>query len=269
MSAGSCLRHPIGVSTPPTSGSNLRGMNPTLPTIPLINLLAAFAPSVLLLVIMHRWSLKAFPALYANARMLIQLLAVGYVLTYVFETDRPALIVGVVLVMIFVSAWIALRPLAHRGLDNYSLALISISVSGMTMLTIVTQWVLDLPRWFEPSFVVPLAGMIFANAMNTVSLAAERFESEMARGENVFDARRVALDTSLIPQINGLLAVGIVSLPGMMTGQILSGVEPMVAVRYQIMVMCMVFGSGGLGAATYFALQTDLPRPNRTASIKQ
>jgi putative ABC transport system permease protein len=171
--------------------------------------------------------------------------------------------------MIFVSAWIALRPLAHRGLDNYSLALISISVSGMTMLTIVTQWVLDLPRWFEPSFVVPLAGMIFANAMNTVSLAAERFESELARGENVFDARRVALDTSLIPQINGLLAVGIVSLPGMMTGQILSGVDPMVAVRYQIMVMCMVFGSGGLGAATYLALQSDRPRPNRTASSEQ
>jgi putative ABC transport system permease protein len=68
------------------------------------------------------------------------------------------------------------------------------------------------------------------------------------------EARRAALDAALIPQINGLLAVGLVSLPGMMTGQILSGVEPMVAVRYQIMVMCMVFGSGGLGAALYLAL---------------
>jgi putative ABC transport system permease protein len=191
--------------------------------------------------------------------MLIQLLAVGYVLTYVFETDRPVLIVGVILVMILVSAWIALRPLARRGLENYSLALVSISASGLTMLLIVTQWVLELPRWFEPSFVVPLAGMIFANAMNTVSLAAERFESERSRGESMSDSRRMALDASLIPQINGLLAVGIVSLPGMMTGQILSGVEPMVAVRYQIMVMCMVFGSGGLGAAAYLALQSGRP----------
>ena len=58
----------------------------------------------------------------------------------------------------------------------------------------------------------------------------------------------------MIPQINALLAVGIVSLPGMMTGQILSGIEPLVAVRYQIMVMCMVFGSGGLGAAVYLTL---------------
>ena len=236
-------------------------MNSTLPTISLVNLLAALLPSLVLLAIMHRWSLNAVSALYANARMLIQLLAVGYVLTYVFETDRPVLIVGVVLVMIFVSAWIALRPLSHRGLRNYSLALVSISASGLTMLVIVTQWVLDLPRWFEPSFVVPLSGMIFANAMNTVSLAAERFESELSRGGNLLEARRTALDAALIPQINGLLAVGIVSLPGMMTGQILSGVEPMVAVRYQIMVMCMVFGSGGLGAAAYLALQGGLRSP--------
>lgn len=230
-------------------------MNSTLPTISLLNLLAAFAPSLVLLIIMHRWSLKATTALYANVRMLGQLLLVGYVLTYIFQTNQAILIVGVVAVMILVSAWIALRPLQRRGMHSYSLALIAIASSGLTMLTIVTQMVLDLPRWFEPSFVVPLAGMIFANAMNTVSLAAERFESETTRGEAPVDARRTALDASLIPQINGLLAVGIVSLPGMMTGQILSGVEPMVAVRYQIMVMCMVFGSGGLGAVCYLALQ--------------
>jgi putative ABC transport system permease protein len=222
----------------------------------MLNLVVAFAPSLLLLLVMHRWSLKATTALYANLRMLIQLLAVGYVLTYVFETDQPTLIVGVVLVMILVSAWIAMRPLREHGLSTYSMALVSIAASGLTMLVIVTQWVLDLPRWFEPSFVVPLSGMIFANAMNTVSLAAERFESELRRGESAVDARRMALDASLIPQINGLLAVGVVSLPGMMTGQILSGVEPTVAVRYQIMVMCMVFGSGGLGAAAYLVLKS-------------
>jgi putative ABC transport system permease protein len=128
------------------------------------------------------------------------------------------------------------------------------------MLAIVTQAVLDLPRWFEPQFVVPLAGMIFANSMNTVSLAAERYESERERGIENVAARRVALDAALIPQVNGLLAVGLVSLPGMMTGQILSGVEPLIAVRYQIMVMCMVFGSGGLGAVFYLMLRPE-PRP--------
>jgi putative ABC transport system permease protein len=232
----------------------------SLPTISLVNLLVAFAPSVVLLVVMHRWSLKATTALWANVRMLVQLLAVGYVLTYVFETDRPTVIAAVVVVMMGVSAWIALRPLEASGWRVYRLSLFSIGASGLTMLAIVTQLVLDLPRWFEPSFVVPLSGMIFANAMNTVSLAAERFEAECRRGVAPAEARHTALDASLIPQINGLLAVGVVSLPGMMTGQILSGVEPMIAVRYQIMVMCMVFGSGGIGAVLYLTLRSrDLP----------
>jgi len=226
-----------------------------LPTISLVSLLIAFAPSLLLLAVMQRWSLSALGALYANGRMLLQLLAVGYVLTYVFETDEPLLIVLVVAAMVSISAWIALRPLAQGGLPVYSSMLVGIGASGLAMLGIVTQLVMDLPRWFEPSFVVPLAGMIFANAMNTVSLAAERFESESSRGAVYGEARRTALDAALIPQINSLLAVGLVSLPGMMTGQILSGVEPLIAVRYQIMVMCMVFGSGGLGAALYLALR--------------
>jgi len=231
-------------------------MDTALPTISLVRLLAAFAPSLLLLAIMQRWSLGAGSALYANARMLLQLLAVGYLLTLVFETDEPLVVVGVVAVMIAASSWIALRPLRERGARRYLQALTAISVAGMLLLMITTQLVLDLPRWFEPHLVVPLAGMIFANAMNTVSLAAERFESERGRGVEILDARREALDASLIPQINGLLAVGLVSLPGMMTGQILSGVDPLVAVRYQIMVMCMVFGSGGLGAALYLKLRT-------------
>jgi putative ABC transport system permease protein len=96
--------------------------------------------------------------------------------------------------------------------------------------------------------------MIFANTMNTVSLAAERFEAERERGLEHRDARRVALEAALIPQVNALLAVGLVSLPGMMTGQILSGVEPLVAVRYQIMVMCMTFGAAGMGAVLYLIL---------------
>ena len=152
-----------------------------------------------------------------------------------------------------------MRPLKHGGFRLYTLISFAVATSGLIMLAIVTQIVLDLPRWFEPRFVVPLAGMIFANLMNTVSLAAERFESEIDRNSDVLEARRVALEAAMIPQINSLLAVGLVSLPGMMTGQILSGVDPQVAVRYQVMVMGMVFGSGGLAAAMYLALRAGLP----------
>ncbi len=225
-----------------------------LPTIPLANLLIAFLPTLLLLIVMRRWSLRSGEALYGNVRMVIQLLVVGYVLTYVFETDAPLLIALVIALMVGFAAWIALRPVAARGWRLYWIALAALGLNGLVMLAIVTQLVLDLPRFFEPRFVVPLAGMIFANAMNTVSLAAERFEAERDRGLEYVDARRVALEASLIPQVNALLAVGLVSLPGMMTGQILSGVDPLVAVRYQIMVMCMTFGSAGLGAVIYLVL---------------
>jgi putative ABC transport system permease protein len=89
--------------------------------------------------------------------------------------------------------------------------------------------------------------------MNSVSLAAERFESETIRGKAYEEARALAMRASLIPLVNSLLAVGLVSLPGMMTGQILSGVSPLIAARYQIVVMCMIFGASGLSTATYLS----------------
>ena len=236
-------------------------MNAALPNISISSLLVAFIPVLLLIVVMNRWGLIAREALYASGRMLIQLLLVGYVLTFVFETDQPMVVVAVFVLMIGVAAWIAMRPIPRRGPQIYLIVVVALGANGLAMLALVTQVVLDLPRWFEPRFVIPLAGMIFANTMNTVSLAAERFESERRHQEDLDAARRTALEAALIPQINALLAVGLVSLPGMMTGQILSGIDPMVAVRYQIIVMCMVFSSGGLGAVTYLALLPHIVTP--------
>ena len=224
-------------------------------TIPIASLLLGFLPVLLLIGIMRAWGLNALQAMYANVRMLVQLLLIGYVLTYIFETDEPALVVLMVVFMIAMSSWIALRPLTDRGIKPYSIVTIAIGVSGLGVLILVTQIILELPRWFEPRFVIPLAGMIFANSMNTISLAGERFHAERGRGEDYLSARRLAMEAAMIPQINALLAVGLVSLPGMMTGQILSGVEPLTAARYQIMVMCMIFSTAGLAAVLYMALK--------------
>jgi putative ABC transport system permease protein len=90
--------------------------------------------------------------------------------------------------------------------------------------------------------------------MNTVSIAAERFEAECANAIPYTDARNIALQASLIPVTNSLFAVGLVTLPGMMTGQILSGISPLVASQYQIVVMCMLFGASGLSATIYLVL---------------
>tara|TARA_B100001559_G_scaffold268951_1_gene236306 strand:+ start:4185 stop:4880 length:696 start_codon:yes stop_codon:yes gene_type:complete len=223
--------------------------------IPLANLMLGFIPVIILIGIMYFWGLKISNSIYANFRMLIQLLLIGYILTFIFETDEPIIITLVVLFMILMSAWIAMRPLKESGIYPFIVIFLSLALSGLAVLFLISQFIVDLPRWFEPSFVVPIAGMIFANSMNTVSLAGERFFIEKDRGEDYEGSRKIALETALIPQINALFAVGLVSLPGMMTGQILSGIEPLMAARYQIMVMCMIFSTAGLSAVTYMSFK--------------
>ena len=223
--------------------------------IPLANLMLGFLPVIVLIAIMRLWGLSISNSIYANFRMLIQLLLIGYVLTFIFETDQPIIIGLVVFFMIFMSAWIAMRPLKEKGIYHFIVIFLSLALSGLAVLFLISQFIVDLPRWFEPNFVVPIAGMIFANSMNTVSLAGERFFIEKDRGEDYEGSRKIALETALIPQINALFAVGLVSLPGMMTGQILSGIEPLMAARYQIMVMCMIFSTAGLSAVTYMSFK--------------
>ncbi len=224
-------------------------------TIPIIELSLVFIPTIFLLAIIFRWGIKGSVGIYANIRMVLQLLLVGYILTYVFEISQPIIIILVIILMVAVSAWIALRSIEEKSVKIYLKFFISIGLPGLVLLGLVTQLVLKMQTWFEPSLVIPIAGMIFANSMNTVSLAAERFESEFKQEKDYIKARRIALDASLIPQINSLFAVGLVALPGMMTGQILSGVDPIIAVRYQIMVMWMTFGSGGLASVLYLTLR--------------
>lgn len=229
-------------------------MNNTIQTIPVFNLCLSFIPVAIVIVIMQRWSVGGRTAVYAMARMVIQLILIGYVLTYIFKTENAGIILAVLAVMLAASGWIALRPIKDKSPTTYVYVFVSIALGGITTLVLITQMVLELKPWFLPQYMIPLAGMIFANAMNTVSLAAERFESETRNGARYEQARYTAFNAALIPMINMLFAVGLVSLPGMMTGQILSGVSPLIAVRYQIMVMGMVFGSGGIAAACYLFL---------------
>ena len=213
---------------------------------------------------MFLWRAGYRQGIYGNVRMLVQLLLIGYVLNYIFDADEPWIIGLVIGIMITVSAWIATRPLKTKDIWSYATMVGAIGFSGLPILWLVSQIVLSMPRWFEPSVIVPIAGMIFANAMNTVSLAAERFQTEMSNGRNIQESQRISLQVSMIPQVNSLLAVGLVALPGMMTGQILSGIDPLVAARYQIVVMCMIFGSGGLAAVLFLYVQPRLKLQENT-----
>ena len=207
--------------------------------------------------IMWRWTAGAGTAIYASLRMLAQLLLIGYVLVYIFEAGEPTIVLGVLAVMIVAASWISIRPLAEKSRRVLLHALLSIAVSGVLVLALVSQFVIGIEPWFSPRYLVPLAGMIFSGAMNTVSLAGERAYAEAARGTSFLETRRIALEAAMIPMINSLFAVGLVALPGMMTGQILSGVSPIIAAKYQIVVMLMLFGVTGIAAAMFVMLERE------------
>jgi UDP-glucose/iron transport system permease protein len=229
-------------------------MNTAIQIIPPLNLALAFIPVILVLFILYKWSLDATNAVYSVGRMLIQLLLVGYVLTSIFEADKAWLVVLVMLIMVSASSWIALGTVKARRTELFRHAFWSIVVGGGLTLTLVTQGVITLEPWFQPQYMIPLAGMIFANSMNSVSLAAERLHAELERDVEYQKAKAIAFQAAFIPVVNSMFAVGLVSLPGMMTGQILSGVSPITAAHYQIVVMCMIFGSAGLSTAYFLVL---------------
>ncbi len=226
-------------------------MNTSIYNISLLNLLWVMVPVIIVIVIYIRWTQDKMTLFYALFRMLIQLILIGYVLTYIFNVDSPYLVLLILSVMLIAASIIAMRPVEKRLNAFYLHAFIAIFIGSVFTLLMVVFGVLSLEPWYEPRYLIPLAGMIFANAMNAVSIAAERLESEIDRGNTYINARVISYKAALIPRINILFAVGLVSLPGMMTGQILSGVDPLIAVRYQIMVMLMILGSAGISVAIY------------------
>ena len=222
--------------------------------ITLVDIGVAFIPVVVTLIIIFYWSDNIKGASIAVLRMLIQLLLIGYALDYIFNANNQWIIILVLCFMLIAASWIALGalPVKRSTLLGYSLA--AIAVGGIFNLILITQGVLHADPWYQPAIMIPLAGMIFSNSMNSVSLAGERLYSELGHHNDYPRARNVAFQAAMIPLTNSLLAVGLVSLPGMMTGQILAGTSPLIAARYQIIVMCMVFSSAGISAALFLWL---------------
>lgn len=217
-------------------------------TISWFELAWCLIPIILVCAIYLSWQGKPSEILIASGRMIVQLIAVGYVLISIFNNPSPWISLAIVSLMLIAASWISIRPVRHH--KGYFLpAAIALGISVALHLVISLMLVLKAGSWFEPRLLIPLAGMYFANTMNAISLAAERYHAELHNNVAEDKARLTAFHAAMIPQINSLLAVGLVALPGMMTGQILSGVSPLIAVRYQIMIMTMVLGAGGLGAA--------------------
>jgi len=224
-------------------------------TIELYNLLYLIIPLILVWYFYKSWVKNTTEIINATLRMIIQLLLIGYVLVYIFNTESYFIGILILLFMLFISSWIALRNIKNKTKNEYILILIALSISGLVHLYIVIVFVLRLEDIYIAHYVIPIAGMLFANVMNSLSLGIERFEMEYLKNKDFQESRAISFKASMIPQINSLLAVGLVSLPGMMTGQILSGIDPLIAVRYQIMIMSIILSSSGVGIIIYFLLK--------------
>jgi putative ABC transport system permease protein len=201
--------------------------------------------------------------LWAAGRMVVQLIAVGYILRFVFALQKPAATLAIVLVM----ALIATRELAARpsrrligawgfGISGASLAVATVATAALALFTAIRPH-----PWYDPRYAIALTGIIMGNVLSSGSLAldtvlggvgAERsaIEARLALGETFRAAtdplRRDAVRRGLLPMINQMSAAGVVTLPGTMTGQILAGVDPMEAVKYQILLMFLIAGASGL-----------------------
>ena len=232
-----------------------RDVNRSIYELSLLDVTFSLIPLSIVLAVLVSWRVEVKNTIYATARMLGQLAVIGYVLRLVLTTDVAGLVVAIYVLMVAVAAWISLRPIPderRRQLPSAFAALLAVTLPILALLLFV---VIRPEPWYLPSYSIPLAGMVVANGMNVLSLAAERYNKEIQSRNDELDARRVALRAALIPPTNTFLAVGLVSLPGMMTGQILAGIDPLIAARYQIMIMSAIYAAGALSAALFLLLR--------------
>jgi putative ABC transport system permease protein len=199
---------------------------------------------------------------WASVRTVLQLLLIGWVLEWVFAVDRWYVVAGLLTLMTVVAGVTA----GQRNKRRFPGIWFNTIVSLWSATWLVTAYGLavvvhETPAWYQPQYAIPLMGMVLGNSLNgtsiglnslTDTLVAQRDQVEMslALGASRWEAARMpiqhAVRTGMIPIVNSMMVVGIVSLPGMMTGQLLSGTNPMAAVKYQIVIMFLIASATAL-----------------------
>ena len=226
-------------------------------------LLAAYLFLVILLLITWKQGIGREKEIFISAlRMTVQLLIMGYVLVFIFDINHFLLSLGVLALMEFFAIFNIYRRVKTR-LSSRLRKVIAFSMllgSGFSVIYFLLV-VVNVDPWWEARYLVPIAGLLIGNSMTGIALGAERLvhgmqtqkemvEGALMLGATPYQASRVvvneAFNAATLPTINNMVGMGIVFLPGMMTGQILSGVSPLVAIEYQIAIMLGVLGSVSL-----------------------
>jgi putative ABC transport system permease protein len=211
--------------------------------------------------------------LIAAGRSVLQLLLIGLVLKAVF--DRAELLwVGLIVAVMWLIAGYEVRARQHRRLAGwwgYGLGTLAMFVASFAVILLALLVIVRPDPWYQPQYAIPLLGMLLGNTMNGIGLALDRLtdglwqqrdvvEARLMLGETALAAtgsiRREAVRSGLMPIINAMAAAGVVSLPGMMTGQILAGVPPVEAVKYQILILFLIAAGSGFGTLAAVSLAT-------------
>ncbi len=209
----------------------------------------------------------------AAVRTTVQLLLVGLILEAVFRNAQLPLLVLIALVMMIVAAWeiLARQKRKLRGWWGFGVSAFSLFISSFLITLLALLIVIDAEPWYTPQYAIPLLGMLLGNTMNGIALGIDRLvqtawqqraviEQRLMLGQTDFEAiREISRDSmraGMIPIINAMATAGIVSLPGMMTGQILAGAPPVEAVKYQILIMFLITAGTGFAVITVLQLIT-------------
>jgi len=210
---------------------------------------------------------------WAAIRMVVQLVLIGYILRLVFAIASPLVTLAVVLVMVAIAGReVAARPEQRLGrFGNYAVGASAVAFATfLTAILALTTAIRPQP-WFDARYAIPLAGIILGNVLNGGSLALDSLlsgvvreraaiEAQLALGASFSQAMRGLIRSSvrraLLPIINQMSAAGVVTLPGIMTGQILAGMDPLEAAKYQILLIFLLSGGSGLAAVAVVYLAT-------------
>lgn len=200
----------------------------------------------------------------AAARTIIQLGLVGLVLNALFA-DASLIWISLMAFAMLLIAGYEIRARQKRrlqGLWGYGAGTAALFVSSFSVALFALIIIIGNKPWYTPQYAIPLLGMMLGNTMTGIALSLNQLNNNTWQQRTIIEAKlmlgqhwreaiediyRDAMRTGMIPTINAMAAVGVVSLPGMMTGQILSGVEPMVAIKYQIIIMFMIAAGAGFG----------------------
>lgn len=200
--------------------------------------------------------------LVGTIRTFVQLFILGYVLKFVFALNHMVMVLSLFGFMILFAAWTVYGRVKEKQISFFFPVLISMLISYFLVAYMVTGVVVNVDPWWEPRYFIPLGGMVIGNSMNAIAIAIERLlgelrtkraeiEMKLCLGADSKEACRDivknAMQAGMIPSINSMMAVGMVFIPGMMTGQIIAGSDPVTAIKYQIVVMVMLTGSTTLG----------------------